>query len=249
MLSHPGSTPSGASARPLVTVMLIESREEEAESLSEFLVEQIPGVGVVHAHSVADAKDAGSRASIDLVIACHSLSDGNAGDVLATAEEYLDAAPVIVYVDGDREEVERIRETHVDLLRCESRSSDRGYLSDSTQQFVRALVRIKRKSTITPPPSTDILRRVRHTISRVNHDLNNPLSIISGNAQLLVELARAYDLDGDLMQPIQDIEEASARVAGILRRLIDLRDQLPVDEEANVRSELSQLEAERHGGR
>jgi nitrogen-specific signal transduction histidine kinase len=56
-------------------------------------------------------------------------------------------------------------------------------------------------------------------LSRVTHDINNPLSIISGNAQLLLELSRALDLDPDVAKPIRDIEEASQRLASMVQRL------------------------------
>jgi signal transduction histidine kinase len=56
-------------------------------------------------------------------------------------------------------------------------------------------------------------------LRRVTHDINNPLAIISGNAQLLLELARVLDLDPDVAKPIRDIEEASQRLADMVERL------------------------------
>lgn len=61
-------------------------------------------------------------------------------------------------------------------------------------------------------------------LSRVTHDINNPLSIISGNAQLLLELAQVLDLDPDVAKPIRDIEEASQRLARMIERLNALND-------------------------
>lgn len=58
----------------------------------------------------------------------------------------------------------------------------------------------------------------------MTHDINNPLSIISGNAQLLLELSRALDLDPDVAKPIRDIEEASQRLARMIERLNALND-------------------------
>lgn len=56
-------------------------------------------------------------------------------------------------------------------------------------------------------------------LTRVTHDINNPLAVISGNAQLLLELARALELDPDVAKPIQDIEAASQQLAGMVARL------------------------------
>lgn len=72
----------------------------------------------------------------------------------------------------------------------------------------------------------DVLSELRLRLSQVYHDANNPLAIISGNAQFLLELARAMDLDDDLIQPMTDIEEASERVAESLRGLTRVRDGL-----------------------
>lgn len=69
-----------------------------------------------------------------------------------------------------------------------------------------------------------VLREVRAVLSRVYHDANNPLAIISGNAQFMLELSKAMELDDDLIQPVQDIEEASRRVAEALRELVPLRE-------------------------
>ena len=71
-----------------------------------------------------------------------------------------------------------------------------------------------------PRPGADLQVALR----RVTHDINNPLSIISGNAQLLLELAQVLDLDPDVAKPIQDIEEASQRLAHMIERLNALND-------------------------
>lgn len=69
----------------------------------------------------------------------------------------------------------------------------------------------------------------QQVLSAVTHDINNPLAIISGNAQLLLELSRLLDLDPDVAKPIQDIEEASRRLAAMVGRLSALREALPND--------------------
>lgn len=56
-------------------------------------------------------------------------------------------------------------------------------------------------------------------LTRATHDINNPLAVISGNAQLLLELSRVLDLDPDVAKPIKDIEEASHQLAIMVQRL------------------------------
>lgn len=71
-----------------------------------------------------------------------------------------------------------------------------------------------------------LLREVRTRLSNIYHDANNPLAIISGNAQYLVELSDAMELDDELVQPIHDIDEASRRVATKLRDLARLKEEI-----------------------
>lgn len=68
---------------------------------------------------------------------------------------------------------------------------------------------------------------LREALSKANHDINNPLAIVSGNAQLLLEIGRMMSLDPDLMRPIEDIEEASQRLADLLRNVARIRDAVP----------------------
>ena len=65
--------------------------------------------------------------------------------------------------------------------------------------------------------------QVRKAMALVKHEINNPLSIISGNAQLLLEMAKIMELDEDMIRSIRDIEEASQRVATSLEKLEDLK--------------------------
>ena len=71
-----------------------------------------------------------------------------------------------------------------------------------------------------------VLKELVRTLSRIYHDTNNPLAIVSGNAQFLLELSKTMDVDEDLLQPMRDIEEASERVAQGLKEISKLRDDL-----------------------
>ncbi len=78
-------------------------------------------------------------------------------------------------------------------------------------------------SSDAPYPSGDDLQGA---LRRVTHDINNPLSIISGNAQLLLELSQVLDLDPDVAKPIRDIEEASQQLADMVERLNALNEAM-----------------------
>lgn len=74
--------------------------------------------------------------------------------------------------------------------------------------------------------SSESLEDVHETVSTVYHDLNNPLSIISGNAQFLLELSREQDLDDEFLSSLQDIREAADRISDSLNRLTRLKEEL-----------------------
>jgi len=71
----------------------------------------------------------------------------------------------------------------------------------------------------------------REAVSSVYHDLNNPLSIISGNAQFLLEIGRDEDLDEQFISSAQDIKEAAERMTDSLERLTQLKEELKEKEE------------------
>ena len=216
---------------------------DEVQRAVRVLNAHVPKLRVVHASSVGAARKAVDDVEADLIITRHDLSDGTCADVLNVAGDGLDGIPVYAYVMGAEDEAIRVRKAHPQLLDCQVCSEDGSHLLRTPARFLLSIARIRRRMPEGAGASTGMLRKVRHTISRVNHDLNNPLSIISGNAQLLAELSRVMDLDKDLCSAIQDIEEASSRVQGILRRLLDLRDQLPMDDAGrDLREELQSLQ-------
>lgn len=74
--------------------------------------------------------------------------------------------------------------------------------------------------------SIDSLDDAHERVSSVYHDLNNPLSIISGNAQFLLEISREEELDEQFVSSVQDIKEAAQRMADSLNRLTKLKEEL-----------------------
>lgn len=67
---------------------------------------------------------------------------------------------------------------------------------------------------------------LHEAISTVYHELNNPLSIISGNAQFLLELSREKNLDDQFVSSAEDIQEATQQMSKSLEHLTRLRDYL-----------------------
>lgn len=70
-----------------------------------------------------------------------------------------------------------------------------------------------------------VSEEVQKTLSKVYHDLNNPLSIISGNAQFLLEISREGDVDEQFVSSVRDIKEAAERMSEALRELTELKEE------------------------
>ena len=70
------------------------------------------------------------------------------------------------------------------------------------------------------------LESIRRDLSRVHHDANNPLSVISGNVELLGELARALGTENEFNGPIEDMAKAIGLLSENIDRLIVVRKQL-----------------------
>ena len=70
------------------------------------------------------------------------------------------------------------------------------------------------------------LKDLRVRLSRIHHDINNPVSIISGNTQLLMELARALEVEEDFSGPLEDIEAAIDKLTASVDRLMEVRRML-----------------------
>lgn len=82
-------------------------------------------------------------------------------------------------------------------------------------------------TSMTERERRQMLRSIRTELARVHHELNNPLSIISGNVQLLLEIVRMTGLEEDLKGPLEDIDAASQKMADLLYRLVVLKEMIP----------------------
>lgn len=80
-----------------------------------------------------------------------------------------------------------------------------------------------------PKANTVRVENVQAHIAEVHHDLKNPLSIILGNTQFLMELNKVLELDGDVVSSIEDIDEAAQELEAALDRLVTLRQTLRTD--------------------
>lgn len=67
------------------------------------------------------------------------------------------------------------------------------------------------------------LGELRAEMSRVAHALNNPLSVITGNAQLGREMATALGVDEDVVGAFDQIQLAADELGALFREVAELR--------------------------
>ncbi len=72
----------------------------------------------------------------------------------------------------------------------------------------------------------DALDDIRRRLSRIHHDINNPLSIVSGNIQLLQELSKALAVNEDFSGPLNDIEQSVDQLTASIDELMVIRNLL-----------------------
>lgn len=72
-------------------------------------------------------------------------------------------------------------------------------------------------------PSTE---EVQELLSTLYHDLNNPLSIIVGNAQFLRELIREAELGEPYRSSVEDIQEAAEQISDSFGELVRVREKM-----------------------
>lgn len=68
---------------------------------------------------------------------------------------------------------------------------------------------------------------IAETSVTVNHEVNNPLTAILGNVQLL--LLKKADLDSDLVEKLQTIETSALRIRDVTQRLLRISNPRSID--------------------
>lgn len=79
---------------------------------------------------------------------------------------------------------------------------------------------------MTVQTSTELKQAIaeaRGLLSRIHHDVNNPLSVLSGNVELLQELVVALGMEDELSEPLVDMQAAVHGLGDSIDRLMVVR--------------------------
>lgn len=210
---------------PHLTLLAVGGGEGELEAS---LRDHLPSLALTHARTASEAAALLRKIQYDLVLVEHELEDGTSFDLLDALADLDLRVPVVVRLPrGARAEaVEVLKAGAQDVLFRGDAQSERALPVAMLEAMRRHQRERQREERLCEEQQRQLLESVRGMVARVSHEVNNPLAIISGNAQLLMELARALDLDEEIGQPIQDIEEATRRLSASLAALNDLREDL-----------------------
>lgn len=212
-----------------VHIIVATTATDEGKALEQRLSVDHEQNDVTRVHTLAHALNVIGQEAADACVIDHDLPDGNSLDFLQRLEASGHQRPVVVLLGGEGEEaaVAIMKAGAADYVRKQAQER---YLDEVAFKVKEAIHHHRLAQQVAQlaehREQMRLLRTIHSTVATVKHEINNPLSIISGNAQLLVELARALDLGEDIAQPARDIEEASQRIAASLDKLGDLKQSI-----------------------
>lgn len=202
-------------------LLIVEDDDTEALRIEQALEQETPVAESYRARSVAEARRLLSEAVFEVTLVSHELPDGDCFDVLDFILESALELPVVVLTPYGNEEVV-VSAMKAGASDCIGKALDHRHLEGlplRLQEAMHLFAEQKHRRD-----QLKLIETVRSTVANVKHEINNPLAIISGNAQLLLELARLMDLDEEIVKPIRDIEEASQRIGQSLEKLNHIND-------------------------
>lgn len=208
--------------------IVVAEEQTWAEDLSGILEATLPIVNSTVVLSVEEANVFLSASTFDAVFVAHKSQDAWGEELYdAFIQDWSDRTPLIL-VAADvttRGIVEALRAGFVEVF-------DETDLIRNTQELgMRILAAMQQRPTREGSTShlAERLEEIRAKASKVYHDVNNPLAIVSGNAQLFLELSNILGADEDLVQPVRDIDAASMRMSELLRGLVEIKQLASAD--------------------
>lgn len=178
-----------------------------------------PDPSLRRVRTLAAARSALAERPCELALVAQTLPDGRGLDLLGTLREQEIDIPFLLLAEAP-DPATALGALRAGATECLCVETALDALSAHVENVLR---RHARDRMVRWNHQLRLFEAVGTAIGGVKHEINNPLAIISGNAQLLLELARAVDLDDELVKPIFDIEEASRRIADSVEQLSSLR--------------------------
>ena len=210
------------------TVLVVEHDARIADEIERRLSGSLPGLAVLRCETLTAARAYMTGTAFDAVCAADTLPDGSGATLAAEKETLGFQGPLLVRaaretaadVDGYRlvgETAEEVAAALVALWGTKRRTAEPGTASSADPAGTAAEDVVQLVA---------LLEALRSETGAVAHAINNPLTVITGNAQLLLEVAGAGGLDPSLAKAIEDMGAASQQLSEALGRLDRLRQHI-----------------------
>ena len=230
--NHTRSISAWSSTATVYRLLLVEGQDADALMIEQALQQENPAVDLHRACTIAEAHRLLSEVEFEAVLVDHELPDGDCFDFFDMLGEAAILLPVVVLMQYGHEDV-AVSAMKAGASDCIRKEVDHRHLEALPARLHEAMHRyevvLQAAERARRQEQMKLLDSLRMTVAKVKHEINNPLAIISGNAQLLLELSRMMDLDEDLVKPIRDIEEASLRISGSLDKLNSIKELMARD--------------------
>jgi hypothetical protein len=232
-----GFAPGAEAPAAPVTLLLVEADGGRAERIERHLTGAVPGLVATRCGTLASARAYLSGTAFDAVCTAEELPDGSGAALLELRDALGLRAPVFVRVhDGGR----RPARSRLAGASCFVLPGDDAAAAAAIGRVLgKPCAAMPEEASGATAGSNDavangdaggevsvLLEALRAETGAVAHAINNPLTVIAGNAQFLAELARMGGVDPSLARPIEDIETAAQQLSEALGRLALLRQRI-----------------------
>ena len=223
-------------------LLLVEDHDADALMIEKALEQEIPVADLRRVSTLAETGIMLAEHDFDAILVNHKLPDGDCFDLFNLLVKAALLLPVVVLTQYGHEDV-AVSAMKAGASDCIRKELDHRHLEVLPARLHEAMhrheVALRTAERARRQEQMQLIDSLRTTVANVKHEINNPLAIISGNAQLLLELSRIMELDEDLVKPIRDIEEASLRITASLDKLNSIkelvaRDHLKPEENVNA---------------
>ena len=214
---------SNGTPSPALTLLLVEADGGRAERMALHLARTMPGLVATRCDTLASARAYLSGTAFDAVCTAAILPDGIGAALIDLRDALGLRAPVFVWnrTDGLMPDRERAAAAAACFI------LDNADEAEAAAAIGRALGDGGVPTAAWAAPAAALLlEALRAETGAVAHAINNPLTVIAGNAQFLVEMARMGGLDPTFSRPIEDIETATQQLSDALGRLAVLRQRI-----------------------
>ncbi len=219
-------------AEQSVHVLLVEPDEAFSDLLHEHLVGHIPGMTATQCCTATSARAYLSGSSFDAVLVADELPDGTGLELLHLRSVLGLTSPFFLRTCENGEVSEDA--LAAGATACFDVTSEQDSLTSLSTEMIRAMGLADHSNgsitndtpRVSPDAAIAMLEELRAEAAGMAHAVSNPLTVITGNAQFLLEVARTEEVDPVMMGPIEDIDRASQQLAEALERLAALRERI-----------------------